>query len=565
MLIWFTRKDFDVRWDQALLSATETPSEMVLEGLYKSKLQDSVQLQNVLAFKFERICKTSKWISRWELETSESGVKLWKEEQLPRFEKERKPMLRGKWENAVRGKQMCSVRMETLVVSVMNLYLENKAHASEWSLWMDQFSHVLFLVPRGPGECDGVIRSQFSKLRTDFLGWESWDTQRNCIYSSIRQLILSHHPSLTFCLASPPPQHVLNGIFCHKNILFHTGNFDTREDANNYMTFFCNLWIDKETASFCPVGFVLCCVIFFGVLPVSPSLCTWCGRGRLPFSFLGLASVSRYKYMTETTRVSFRTLPICFPLTAFSHFRLNVGLLSFSSLGYCSSFHSFIPDSDVLGSHRLIHFDVLQMPSILNNSVAHCCEQFLGHPKPIQSDAEQNPAILTYTILPGPFLKVFRLLIKALGRIVHRNPGRHRSVDVYWTDLTILVLLHQLQLHENARKSYKQFASSIRIGRICERVALRLLLSCGRAHACREASSMQTQSSHQAYRSRESRFSPHSIAMSLIPQLTLLSQPPWFIALWDENLLSLKKLQSWNWPSSSEIPQSLGTFQNAFP
>ena len=42
-------QDFDVRWDQALLSTSETPTEMVLEGIYKSKLQDSVQLQTVLA------------------------------------------------------------------------------------------------------------------------------------------------------------------------------------------------------------------------------------------------------------------------------------------------------------------------------------------------------------------------------------------------------------------------------------------------------------------------------------------------------------------------------------
>ena len=40
--------DFDVRWDQALLSASETPTDMCQEGLYKSKLQDSVQLQIVL-------------------------------------------------------------------------------------------------------------------------------------------------------------------------------------------------------------------------------------------------------------------------------------------------------------------------------------------------------------------------------------------------------------------------------------------------------------------------------------------------------------------------------------
>ena len=39
------QNDDDVRWGQALLS----PTEMVLEGLYKSKLKDSVQLQTVLA------------------------------------------------------------------------------------------------------------------------------------------------------------------------------------------------------------------------------------------------------------------------------------------------------------------------------------------------------------------------------------------------------------------------------------------------------------------------------------------------------------------------------------
>ena len=42
-------QDFDVLWDQALLSASDMPSDVILEGLYKSKLQDSVQLQTVLA------------------------------------------------------------------------------------------------------------------------------------------------------------------------------------------------------------------------------------------------------------------------------------------------------------------------------------------------------------------------------------------------------------------------------------------------------------------------------------------------------------------------------------
>ena len=42
-------QDFDVRWDQALLTANDMPSDVILEGLNKSKLQDSVQLQTVLA------------------------------------------------------------------------------------------------------------------------------------------------------------------------------------------------------------------------------------------------------------------------------------------------------------------------------------------------------------------------------------------------------------------------------------------------------------------------------------------------------------------------------------
>ena len=42
-------QDFNVRWDQALISANETPTEIILEGLYTSKLQDSAQFQTVLA------------------------------------------------------------------------------------------------------------------------------------------------------------------------------------------------------------------------------------------------------------------------------------------------------------------------------------------------------------------------------------------------------------------------------------------------------------------------------------------------------------------------------------
>ena len=42
-------QDIDVRWDQALLSAGDMPSDGILEGLFKSELQDSAQFQTVLA------------------------------------------------------------------------------------------------------------------------------------------------------------------------------------------------------------------------------------------------------------------------------------------------------------------------------------------------------------------------------------------------------------------------------------------------------------------------------------------------------------------------------------
>ena len=78
-------QDFDARWDQDLLSASEIPMEMVLEGLYKSNLQDYVQLQTVLAMgELENIRNTGQTscsslkttvgdmlIRQWRQETSE--------------------------------------------------------------------------------------------------------------------------------------------------------------------------------------------------------------------------------------------------------------------------------------------------------------------------------------------------------------------------------------------------------------------------------------------------------------------------------------------------------------
>ena len=43
-------QDCDTKFDQARLAASEMPTETVLEGLYKFKLQDSVQLHTVLQY-----------------------------------------------------------------------------------------------------------------------------------------------------------------------------------------------------------------------------------------------------------------------------------------------------------------------------------------------------------------------------------------------------------------------------------------------------------------------------------------------------------------------------------
>ena len=92
-------QDFDVRWDQALLSASETPTEIVLEGLYKSELQDSVQLQTVLALYDQETIRNNGQPSYQRLEASgrlhvdqtmtQHELETWKESTLPGSNKEK--------------------------------------------------------------------------------------------------------------------------------------------------------------------------------------------------------------------------------------------------------------------------------------------------------------------------------------------------------------------------------------------------------------------------------------------------------------------------------------------
>ena len=53
-------QDLDVKWDHALLSVSEMPPVMILEGLYKSKLKTSVQLRTVMALYDQEVARKPK-------------------------------------------------------------------------------------------------------------------------------------------------------------------------------------------------------------------------------------------------------------------------------------------------------------------------------------------------------------------------------------------------------------------------------------------------------------------------------------------------------------------------
>ena len=94
-------QDFDVRWDHALLSVSEMPSDMILEGLYKSKIGNSVQLQTVMALYDQETARTKepnyhklKTAAKLHLYQMMRTRMLWNGDQSPKVKKERRPTLR---------------------------------------------------------------------------------------------------------------------------------------------------------------------------------------------------------------------------------------------------------------------------------------------------------------------------------------------------------------------------------------------------------------------------------------------------------------------------------------
>ena len=112
---------------------SEISSLAILEGLYKSKLQNSVQLQTVLALYDQDVARNSGTPNYQQLKTA---VKLHTDqimknrnfrirddlvevEQSQRVKKERKPPWRAKCKSAFSGRHKDNVPKETHVVSVM--------------------------------------------------------------------------------------------------------------------------------------------------------------------------------------------------------------------------------------------------------------------------------------------------------------------------------------------------------------------------------------------------------------------------------------------------------------
>ena len=125
-------QDFDVRWDQALLSVSEMPSDVILEGLHRPKLQDSVQLQTVLALYDQETVRNNGKTNYLRLKTA---IQLHIDQMMrtrnfrvrnevvergsvTKSQKERKSTLRGKWESVFSGR-MDNVPQEIHVVLVM--------------------------------------------------------------------------------------------------------------------------------------------------------------------------------------------------------------------------------------------------------------------------------------------------------------------------------------------------------------------------------------------------------------------------------------------------------------
>ena len=134
-------QDFDARWDQALLAVIEIPAEMVLEVytrqkyriLFSFKLYWLCMIKRLFEtlatelFKIEDISKTSYWSDNEDAKLQSPERNSGKRSSNQETKMEKSPARKGRWENAISGKELDTVRKETHVVSVMLPRLETDA------------------------------------------------------------------------------------------------------------------------------------------------------------------------------------------------------------------------------------------------------------------------------------------------------------------------------------------------------------------------------------------------------------------------------------------------------
>ena len=245
-----------------------------------------------------------------------------------------------------------------------------------------------------------------------FLGWDSWDTQPNCV-DSFNKATDPFAPSffdllLGFSASPCLKKHVLPHTHPTSDLWFwHTGGCSNLHDgvstffvtARNCAPFVCRAFLSAVLMIFLtlhqswPSNLVREKTIVLFVSDHCTSLlvlvcCDW--------NYMSLLLNIVHVFSTENT------LPLS------SQRRLSFlfdtwWLIIFPQL--CSRLWSFeFSSSD--------QFEVLQMSSIVDYLFVHCFEQFLGRTKPTQSEAEQSLVILTCAILPGSHRKANRLLKK---------------------------------------------------------------------------------------------------------------------------------------------------------
>ena len=121
-----------------MLTASEIPTENVLEGLCKLRIRDSVQLRTVLALYDQEIYrdeampsyqKFKAMIRRHIDQMIRTGNFKARNERIETdvfVKKGEKSALRGKSDNAISGEQLYGVQQETLAVSVTKEHLDEK-------------------------------------------------------------------------------------------------------------------------------------------------------------------------------------------------------------------------------------------------------------------------------------------------------------------------------------------------------------------------------------------------------------------------------------------------------